>query len=86
MAKLSETAETEHFADANTSHILRHWKDNTTVRLYNLKKNFIPTDYTGHSTTKTAMDRNQQTCHGENVFVSKVQISVDFKTIDPKIT
>ena len=86
MAKLSETAETEHFADANTSHILRHWKDNTTVRLYNLKTNFIPTDYTGHSTTKTAMYRKQQAYDGENVVVAQVQISIDFKTIDPKIT
>ena len=54
-----ETVQTEHFKEATTSHILRHWKDNTTVRLYNVKTNFIPTAFTGRSPTKTAMEIKQ---------------------------
>ena len=42
LAELSETEDTDHFAEATTNHILRHWKDNTTVRLYNVGSNFIP--------------------------------------------
>ena len=78
--------ETEHFADATTSHILRHWKDNASVRIYNVKANFIPTTSTGHSYSKIAMKRKQQGCDGENVVVAQMQIFVDFKIIDPKIT
>ena len=33
LAELSETVDNEKFAEANTSHILRHWTDSTTVRL-----------------------------------------------------
>ena len=44
LAELSETSETEHFAEATTSYILRYWKDNTIVRTYNVKTNFIATD------------------------------------------
>ena len=32
------------------------------------------------------MYRKQQAYDGENVVVAQVQISIDFKTIDPKIT
>ena len=53
LAKLSKTVENEHFKGATTSHILRHWKDNKTVRLYNVKNNFIPTASTRYSTTKS---------------------------------
>ena len=86
MVELSETAETEHFAEVTTSHILRHWKYNTTVRLYNVKTNFIPTASTGQSHTKTVMERKQQVSNTANVVVLHVQMSVDIKTTDPKIT
>ena len=33
LAELSETVESEQFTEANTSHILKHWTDSTTVRL-----------------------------------------------------
>ena len=52
LAELSETVETENFVEATTSHILGHWKYNTTVRLCNVKTNFIPTASTGYSTTE----------------------------------
>ena len=86
MAELSETAETEHLAEATTSHILRHWKDNTSVRIYNVKTNFISTSSIGHSPPKIARKKNQQGYDRENVVVSQMQISVDFKIIDPKTT
>ena len=86
LAKLSETAETDHFAEATTRHILRQWKDNTALIIYNVETNFIPSSSTGHSSSKTAIERNQQVCDSENVVVAQVQISVDFKTINPKIT
>ena len=86
LAELSETAETEHFTEATTSHILRHWKDNTSVRIYNVKTNFIPKPTTGHSPTKIATKKEQQGCNSENVIAVQMQISVDFKTMDPIIT
>ena len=86
LAELSETAETEHFTEATTSHILRHWKENTSVRIYNVKTNFIATSSIGHSLPKTARKKNQQGCDSENVVVAQMQISVDFKIIDPKTT
>ena len=86
MAELSETAETVHLAEATTSHILRHWKYNTSVITYNVKTNTIATSSIGHSPPKIATKRNQQGCDTENVVVAQMQISVDFKIIDPKIT
>ena len=78
--------ENEHFAEATTSHILRHWNDNTTVRLYNVKKNFIPTASIVYSPTRTATERKYQGCNNDNAVVAQVQISVDLKTTDSKIT
>ena len=86
LAELSETVETEHFVGDTTSHIPRHWKYRKNVRLYNVKTNFIPTTSAGHSTTKASMARNQKGCNSDNVVVAQVHISVDFKTIYPKIT
>ena len=86
LAELSEMADTDHFAEANTSHILRHQKDNTNVRLYNVETNFIPSSSTENSSSKTAMQSKQQRCDSENVVVTQVQISVDFKRTEPKIT
>ena len=58
----------------------------SSVRIYNVKTNFTPTTSTGHSSSTTAMQIKQQGCDGDNVVVAQVQISVDFKKIDPKIT
>ena len=52
LSKLSKAVETEHFTEATTSHILRHWKENTSVRLYNVETNFIPLSSTRHSSSK----------------------------------
>ena len=83
--ELSETEDTDHFVEATTSHILRHWKDNTTVILYNVETNFIPSSSTGHSSSKTEMKSKPQVFASENVFVAQVHISFDFKTSDPNI-
>ena len=40
----------------------------------------------GHSPPKTSRKKNQQGCDSENVVVAQMQISVDLKIIDPKIT
>ena len=59
LAELSETTESDQFVEATTSHILRQWKENKTVILYNMKTNFIPSSSTGHSFSKTAIERKQ---------------------------
>ena len=86
LAELSEMAETEHFTEATTNHILGHWKYNTRVSIYNVKTNFIPTASTRHTPMKKSMDREQQGCDSKNVIMVQMQISIDFKTIGPIIT
>jgi len=51
-----------------------------------VKTNFIPKPTTGHSPTKIATKKEQQGCNSENVIAVQMQISVDFKTMDPIIT
>ena len=51
-----------------------------------MKTKFIPTATTRHSPLKTETKRDQQVCNIKNVIVARMQISVDFKKIDPIIT
>ena len=86
LVDFSEAMDTEHFTLATTSHIWGHWKDDRNVKIYNVKTNFISTAFIGHSHLKPAMKRERPGCDSENTVVVQIQISIDFKIIDPKIT
>ena len=49
LEEFRKTEETKWFSDTTTSHILGHWKENISVRVYNVNTNYIPTHLTGPS-------------------------------------
>ena len=76
--------------NANSSNSQKWRRQNpdtcSSVRIYNGKTNFISTNSTDRSSSTTAIKGKQQACDGQNIVLAQMQISVDFKTIDPKIT
>ena len=75
-----------HFFSATKRHVREHWKDNANVAIYHVKTSLISTVSIGNSRLKTATKRERYGCDSEDTAVVQMQISVDFKTIDPKIT
>jgi len=86
LMEFSEGMESEHFIAATKRHIREHWKDNANVAIYNVKTSLISTVSIGHSRLKTETKRERYGCDSENTAVVQMQISVDFKTTDSKIT
>ena len=86
LAEFCDSMESEQFAEATTKHILSHWKNHRSVTIYEVWTFFVASIPVGQSGRKSDIKRNLQRCDNENTVAVQMQISVDFKSTDPKIT
>ena len=78
--------ESENFIAATKRHIRGHCKYDANVAIYNINTSLISTVSIGNSRLKTATNRERCGCDSEDTAVVQMQIFVDFKTTDSKIT